>query len=264
MSNIQFGNYVKFIKGTEASWLKLDESQKSADTLYFISDDGSSFGKLYLGSKLISNGSLTSATSLKDLNDILFEENITDQSILIYNLQKQVWENKSILDVFIEINAVFKGASSTSDGSIGFVPVPKAGEQNLFLRGDATWANPVAVVEKDLQTIQNTLNVIVGEDIGVSIREVAQAEANAAVIKIVDGAPEQFDTLKELATWINDNPGVADIGAMKTKITNLEDIINGTETTTGLQVVVSNLQKKSEEHSTAIANIQAALTWQSV
>ena len=56
MINTQYGNYVKFIRGTEASWAKIDDSLKSSDTLYFISNTGSDSGKLYLG---IDSGSTT-------------------------------------------------------------------------------------------------------------------------------------------------------------------------------------------------------------
>ncbi|MGE3769525.1 MAG: tail fiber domain-containing protein [Bdellovibrionales bacterium] len=34
----------------------------------------------------------------------------------------------------------FSGATSGDDGTLGGVPVPAAGEENLFLRGDGTWA----------------------------------------------------------------------------------------------------------------------------
>lgn len=35
---------------------------------------------------------------------------------------------------------IMKGATESEDGVGGFVPSPKAGEQNYFLRGDGTWA----------------------------------------------------------------------------------------------------------------------------
>ena len=34
-------------------------------------------------------------------------------------------------------------AAASADGSTGLVPPPKAGSQNMFLRGDGTWSNPV-------------------------------------------------------------------------------------------------------------------------
>ncbi|MGE0371658.1 MAG: tail fiber domain-containing protein [Gammaproteobacteria bacterium] len=38
----------------------------------------------------------------------------------------------------------FSGATSGADGTLGGVPVPAAGEENLFLRGDGTWATPIS------------------------------------------------------------------------------------------------------------------------
>jgi hypothetical protein len=49
--------YVKFLRGTPAAWADL--AVKDSETLYFISDTNGSRGKLYLGSKLISDGSIT-------------------------------------------------------------------------------------------------------------------------------------------------------------------------------------------------------------
>ena len=41
---------------------------------------------------------------------------------------------------YLEDVSVMKGATAEADGSTGTVPVPKAGDQNKFLRGDGTWA----------------------------------------------------------------------------------------------------------------------------
>ena len=61
--------------------------------------------------------------------------------------------NKSVLDKISETNgnltydgnemkaAQMLGATSTTNGTSGTVPAPKAGQENLFLRGDGTWAD---------------------------------------------------------------------------------------------------------------------------
>lgn len=38
--------------------------------------------------------------------------------------------------------SVFKGATSETDGSMGFVPAPAKGNQSKYLRADGTWASP--------------------------------------------------------------------------------------------------------------------------
>lgn len=279
MINTQYGNYVKFIRGTEASWKKIKDEQKSSDTLYFISDTGSASGKLYLGAKLISNGALSSATSLSQLNDVLIGEGITDQSILVYNASENRWENKSILDIFLAMNEVFKAADDENDGAAGLVPAPAAGQQNLFLRGDATWADPVAGVMETIGEIQTQIQTMVGEDLNMSMRAIAQAEASAAVATIVAQAPDQFDTLKEIADWIQANQGAVDVAGLTTRVGTLENVIfgveadeeAGTEAVVGLQTVVSNLQVQLngvEEtvatHTSDITEIKEAIKWQDI
>ena len=279
MINTQYGNYVKFIRGTEASWAKIKDEQKSSDTLYFISDTGSASGKLYLGSKLISNGALSSATSLSQLNDVLIGEGITDQSILVYDASENRWENKSILDIFLAMNEVFKAADDENDGAAGLVPAPTAGQQNLFLRGDATWADPVAGVMETIGEIQTQIQTMVGEDLNMSMRAIAQAEASAAVATIVAQAPDQFDTLKEIADWIQANQGAVDVAGLTTRVGTLEDAIfgveadeeNGIEAVIGLQAVVSNLQiqlngveETVATHNYDITEIKEAIKWQDI
>ena len=277
MINTQYGNYVKFIRGTEASWKRIPDANKSSDTLYFITDTNSASGKLYLGAKLIANGNLTSATSLTQLNDVLITEGITDQSILVYNSSTEIWENKSIIDIFLSINKAVVGATDELDGSLGLVPAPIKGQQNLFLKGDGTWANPVTEVVNSLQEIQSRIDTIVGSDEGLSIRDIAQEEASTAVANIIDGAPDAFDTFKEIADWIQTNPGTADVVVLQNKVATLENIIHGvaadeeagTPAVPGLQAVVSTLQKNVSDmgetvatHTTEITEIKESLRWQ--
>lgn len=69
--------------------------------------------------------------------------------------------------------------------------------------------------------IVSTITTIVGEDEGKSIRNIAKEE----VAIVVDSAPETFDTLKEIAVWIeNDETGAA---AMANKIAAHSTILEG-------------------------------------
>lgn len=281
MLNTQYGNYVKFIRGTEASWAKIADENKNSDTLYFISNTNSSAGKLYLGSKLISNGALSSATSLKDLNDVIVKAEITDQSILVYNTSEEKWENKSLLDIFETIQEIFKGADAENAGAAGLVPAPAAGEQDLFLRGDGSWANPVTSILTEVEGIQTQLSTILGEDKdkNLSIRDIAKDEASSSVANILAEAPEQFDTLKEIADWIQSNSGAVDVAGLTSRVVTLEEIIYGisadeeagTEAIPGLQSVVSTLQDELniltlavDTNTTEIDDIKNILKWQDI
>lgn len=253
------GGYVKFIRGTTALWNQIPAADKSSDVLYFITDVGSATGKLYLGEKLISNGDLSSATSMADLNDVLIGEGITDQSLLVYDATDKVWKNVSILDIFQQINTVFQGATAEADGSAGLVPAPTAGQENLFLRGDATWVNPVADVE-------STLNTLIGTDVNLSIREIASDEAATQVATIIANAPEEFDTLKEIADWIANNPGSGDVADLVTKVDNLDKVVNGTipeggtEATGGLVQITSDLTTRVEALETSMDTVETDIT----
>lgn len=224
-------NYVKFLRGTPAAYENL--LVKDNDTLYFISETNASTGTLYLGSKLIAGGEVTSATSLAELTDVLLSEEIDGGSLLVY--EGNQWINKTLEEVFAEIS-VMTGAGEDTDGVAGLVPQPVAGQHELFLRGDATWAKPVAELSiEDKNTIsglQSTVATIVGEDAGLSMREVAVAE----IATLVADAPASLDTLKEIADWItNDTTGAAsmanDIALLKSEVGDLSNELNTLKST---------------------------------
>lgn len=49
--------------------------------------------------------------------------------------------DESAVDFIKHKPGVFAGATAQSAGSMGFVPAPGAGSQEMFLRGDGSWAN---------------------------------------------------------------------------------------------------------------------------
>ena len=127
-------NYVKFLRGTSAAYNKLE--QKDRDTLYFISENGASTGVLYLGEVMIAGGELdTSDLKLGDLSDILIDAGLAANDILVYNGTK--WASTPLSNIL----DIMKGASTDNDGASGLVPMPTAGQENFFLRGDGTWAD---------------------------------------------------------------------------------------------------------------------------
>lgn len=225
------GNYVKFLRGTPTAWAKIPESDKDKDTLYFISESDGSIGQLYLGSKLII-GELSNIETIGDLQDVLLSEKITGNSILVYDKAQEKWVNKPMVDVLDAIITIMKGATDSLNGTAGLVPAPKKGDNKLFLRGDASWANPTEAVELTLQTI-------IGDDVGKSMRDISKEE----VLKVVDNAPEAFDTLKEIADWITTNTSAEDIIKLNSRVTNLEQTVGNAEA--GLVKDVADLKISS-------------------
>lgn len=154
------------------------------------------------------------------------------------------------------------GATQNADGAGGLVPQPRAGQQNLFLRGDATWADPTA-------DFQAQIDALVDEDTGYTIREIAASE----VVKLVNGAPAALDTLGELADWIISHDDAIDVASAARRLENLEKTVNGTQSTPGLVTTVSNLNtiinggngttglvSTVSTLSTTVSNIQGDIT----
>lgn len=288
----RLGNYVKFIRGTPKDWAALTKAEKDLDTLYFISEPEGEEGKLYLGPKLIAGGgSGASVDSLKDLQDILLSESIEANSFLVYDSESKKWINKAASQVLASIATLMKGATADKDGAAGLVPVPTRGQQNLFLRGDATWADPTA-------ELQATVAVLIGSDTDKSIREIARDELKT----VVGTADEAFDTLGEIEEWIKNHEDTTDILKLANKVTNLENVVSKgipgedgvtietpslvkqvgdlnnsfkelnttvNDPTSGLVHVTSDLKTKLEtltetvtEHTKEINEIQDKLHWQ--
>ena len=152
-------NYVKFLRGTKTAYNNLP--RKDNDTLYFVVEDQTSeYGKLYLGEKLIGLdvADVNGGIALKDLKDVIVNNNIANSSLLSYNSITRTWSPKPIGQAIAEADLNLLemiGATTSQNGQSGLVPAPKKGEQNLFLRGDATWANPIESVQIQLTNIEN-------------------------------------------------------------------------------------------------------------
>ena len=129
-------NYVKFMRGSMAAWNKLAIEDRQSDTLYFIFNESDDEGLLYLGNKLIAGGTTDKPVmSLEDLTDVDINElSLSNASFLVYDFDAGQWVNKNPSEL------KFGGATSESMGKAGLVPAPARGQENLFLRGDGTWA----------------------------------------------------------------------------------------------------------------------------
>lgn len=234
--------YVKFIRGSKAAYDNL--AVKDSDTLYFISEPGASSGTLYLGTKLIAGGSITGATKLADLEDVLVSANIPNGSLLVYDSASDMWVNKTVAEIFGSILNVFQGATEDSDGSQGLVPAPQAGEQGYFLKGDGSWDIPV----------DGRVDTLIGDDEGLSVREIL------ASALIPEDAKASLDTLKEIADWIQKHPD--DAAAMNAKITTLEGSVS--DLTSGLATVeatVVDLGDRVSTLETHVTEIDERLRW---
>ena len=249
-------NYVKFRRGTPESYASI--ASKDADSLYFISEKDATQGVLYLGDKLIT-GSLTSETTLSDLQDVLLSNHIPTNSILIYDGAEGKWVNRPFSEIFSGITGslvVMQGATANADGVAGIVPKPKAGEQDLFLKGDATWGLPDGLLTpqqaQEIVQLRTDINGILGDDYGLSMRQVAAQE----VATIVADAPGDLDTIKEIADWIADHP--MSFTEIDTRITILETGVGN------LENELSALYDADNDLQIQIDDLNTRLKWQRV
>lgn len=221
---IRTTDYVKFIRGNQAAFDLL--AQKDANTLYFISEKESTTGALYLGSKLISGG----ATGVSELGNIVIE-NIGDSQILYYDYESEAWVNGSIYDLI----SAMKGATADADSTIGLVPVAKAGQQNLFLRGDGTWATP----EFEPVSVNFDANIFANNDAEeVSFVGFKDAVVGSLLTKSEAGNIE-WTTQENLFTSVN-----GEIDSLKEQISKIEGGVTRT--------IVGSLDEINKENENII------------
>lgn len=253
-------SYVTFVKATEALWSKLEVSQRLNNVLYFVvNSENDAVGKLYLGNTLIADGNGITDIGMANLRDVKIDGSISNGDVLMYNMSLGKWENVNLAKQVGSLINVFTGATETEAGTSGLVPQPGIGDHLNYLRGDGTWANPVAQVTLDLDTLKDRVDILIGGDEGVSVRtiagQVANTAASAAVAKVIDGAPEAFDTLKEIATWIQSHPSIKDTVDLSNKVTTLEDLVKGNQES-GIIGLVSQVNTLKTDVSTLTANVE--------
>ena len=242
-------SYVRFLRGTPTAFSKV--AKKDPDTLYFISELNADSGDLYLGSKLIAGKDALVKMSLGDLTNVVAGNVNDDGSILVFDENQGKWVVKKPEEVASIICAVMKGASATEDGKSGMVPQPLQGQQNLFLKGDGTWADPTA-------NLRATVSTLIGNDGGMSVRQIAVDVLETALIP--ENAKESLDTLKEIADWIQSHPD--DASNFNTRITRLEENVfdvvgddGSTIISEGLVTKVGNLSTEMEALNTKVTNL---------
>ena len=212
-----FNNYVKFMRGSLAAYEAL--ATKNEYTLYFIDSDQGT--RLYLGDHLISDGEIPTEIkkALKDLTDVNIPEGtvLTDGMFLGYNIETGKWEPKTQTEVTVE---PMVGATSEKAGSAGLVPAPAAGDEKKVLTGDGNWTE---LNIPDTTELKNKVDTLIGEDNSKSVRTIAADE----VAKIVAGADQSYDTLKEISDWIIGHPD--NVTEINSEITTIKELIGYSE-----------------------------------
>ena len=253
-------SYVAFVKATEALWSKMESSQRLDNVLYFVVDGpDDSIGKLYLGNTLIADGNGITDVRVDNLLDVDINA-INGGDVLMYNMSTSKWENVSLASQIGNLIKIFTPASEEKNGTVGLVPAPQAGDQDLYLRGDGSWANPTEAVALEVAGLKTSVDTLIGADKNVSVRviatDIASKAASTAVANLVANAPESFNTLKEIADWIEDHPSTETFVALSNKVTSLNDLVNG-NTEKGITGLVSQVSTLNSTVSTLNEDVTA-------
>ena len=234
-------NYVRFYRGSPEAYAK---ELKNNDTLYFVYSSDSNKGSLYLGDRLIS-GNISNIT---DLEDLIITE-LQDKQILQYDIAQSAWVNKSIRDAI----GIMVGASEDSQGSIGLVPAPGIGQQNLFLKGDGNWAS-IATDDKTITT--TTDNVLTLKDFGTKYYHYIEATGSE---ETGDFVPAHYEAqiVDDTHPWVE---------GLEPKVVNDKgNLIIGwfepnTITVDGLSNSINNLSNQVNRNTQSISNITQQLS----
>lgn len=130
------------------------------------------------------------------------------------------------------MKVALQAAKTYIDGQIG-------GLGTLAGKSEVAYDDLAAALKTliDGKAAQATVDTLVGEDTGKSVRTISSEE----VAKIVAGADKSYDTLKEIADWIlSDTTGAA---KMANDITRLDGILAGIGGTDEEATVVAYVTK---------------------
>ena len=238
-------NYVRFYRGSPEAYANIID--KNNDTLYFIYSSDSDKGSLYLGDRLISGN----VSNITDLEGLIITE-LQDKQILQYDKGQSAWVNKSIRDAI----GVMVGATENAQGSIGLVPAPGIGEQNLFLRGDGIWASPGASSSTDNKSITTVDNVLTLKDFGVKYYKYVEATGSEETSNFVP-AHYEAQIVDDTHPWLE---------GLEPKVVNDSgNLVIGwfepnTITVDGLSDTVNNLSNQVNKNTQSISDITQQLT----
>lgn len=121
---------------------------------------------------------------------------------------------KDIADVLAIANKGVADAKTAQDAA-------NAAQSDIDALETVVGADDNAGLRKRIKDNENAIGTLQGLDTNKSARTIAAEE----VAKVVNGAPESFDTLKELSDWISTHG--TDATAMNTAITKLQGIVAG-------------------------------------
>lgn len=99
----------------------------------------------------------------------------------------------------------------------------------------------------------------------VDAQKLVKAEISKEIAKVVDGAPDTFDTLKEIANWIENHPNLdealgSEIDTLREEIETLNTSVGTLQSDlNGFTDRVSNVETKASDNATEIEGLKSSL-----
>ena len=178
---------------------------------YMISNEAGTLVKL---AQTTTSGDLASdvANLQSQVNGLITKVgSAASEGVAATGLYKEIANTLAIANKGVSDAATAQSAANTAQSDVDTLEGVVGADDNSGLR-------------KRIKANETAIGVLVGSVTGDNTKS-ARAIAQEEVAKIVDSAPDSFDTLKEIAAWISEHGN--DALAMQNAITALQNIVDG-------------------------------------
>ncbi|MDD6828018.1 MAG: hypothetical protein PUE12_18270 [Oscillospiraceae bacterium] len=197
---------------------------------------------------------------------------VEDSKATLYVIQPDKTLKEVGGNILIDENAFVKG----EDGKLsllGFADAVGGAQLVKTEDGKISWVKPDTTTVEGLSTAIESLKTVVGDDKSGLVKQVAENKAAIdtlngdktvsgsvayQIAQIVSDAPEAYDTLKEIATWITNHAGDAatmnaNIAQNASDIEALEALVGNTAVATQIANAIDAALKNGETDKYALA-----------
>lgn len=197
---------------------------------------------------------------------------VADSKATLYVIQPDKTLKEVGGNIAINENVFVKGSDGTLD-LLGFADAVGGAQLVKTEDGKISWLKPDTTTVEGLSTAIASLKTTVGDENSGLVKQVAENKAaidtlngdkNVSgsvayqIAQIVSDAPEAYDTLKEIATWITNHAGDAatmnaNIAQNKSDIEALEALVGSTAVATQIANAIDAALKNGETDKYALA-----------
>lgn len=197
---------------------------------------------------------------------------VEDSKATLYVIQPDKTLKEVGGNILINENVFVKDSDGTLD-LLGFADAVAGAQLVKSADGKVSWVKPDATTVEGLQTAVAALQDAVGNESSGLVKQVAENKAAIdtlngdktvsgsvayQIAQIVSDAPEAYDTLKEIATWITNHAGDAatmnaNIAQNASDIDALEALVGNTAVATQIANAIDAALKNGETDKYALA-----------